>query len=112
MNSDPKITGGPAAVPRRALGATEIVSHLARTAGWMLSGDGDDVAIERTFCFGDYFQTIAFVNAVAFIAHQHDHHPDLAVHHGRCVVRFRTHAVRGLSALDFACASHIDALVA
>ncbi|MDB5731310.1 MAG: pterin-4-alpha-carbinolamine dehydratase [Variovorax sp.] len=98
--------------PRRASSATEIVAGLARLDGWRLTGDGADVAIEKTFTFGNYFETIAFVNALAFIAHTQDHHPDLSVHYGRCVVRFNTHDVGGLSASDFDCAARADALLA
>jgi len=97
---------------RRALSATEIVSGLARLQGWQLAGDGADVAIEKTFAFADYFETIAFVNALAWIAHRQDHHPDLSVHYNRCVVRFNTHDVGGISATDFDCAAQADALVA
>jgi 4a-hydroxytetrahydrobiopterin dehydratase len=97
---------------RRALKATEIVSNLARLEGWKLTGDGADVAIEKAWCFADYFETMAFVNAVAFIAHRQDHHPELLVQHSRCVVRFNTHDVGGLTATDFHCASLVDALLA
>ena len=98
--------------PRRALGPTEIVSRLAALDGWQLHGDGPDVAIVKTYGFGNYHETIAFVNAVAFIAHAQDHHPDLAVHYNRCVVRFNTHDVKGLSETDFECAARVDALLA
>ncbi|RST52233.1 4a-hydroxytetrahydrobiopterin dehydratase [Variovorax sp. MHTC-1] len=97
---------------RRALSATEIVAGLARLEGWKLTGDGADVAIEKTFGFANYFETIAFVNALAFIAHTQDHHPDLSVHYNRCVVRFNTHDVGGISATDFDCAAQADALLA
>ena len=97
---------------RRALGATEIVASLARLEGWKLAGDGANVAIEKTFDFANYFETIAFVNALAFIAHAQDHHPDLSVHYNRCVVRFSTHDVGGISSTDFDCATQADALLA
>jgi len=97
---------------RRALSATEIVAGLARLEGWKLSGDGANVAIEKTFAFANYFETIAFVNALALIAHKQDHHPDLSVHYNRCVVRFNTHDVSGISATDFECATQADALLA
>ena len=97
---------------RRALGPTEIVKRLADRPGWRLAGDGADVAIERTYTFANYFETIAFVNAVAFVAHATDHHPDLSVHYSRCVVRFNTHDVQGLSETDFECAARVDALLA
>jgi 4a-hydroxytetrahydrobiopterin dehydratase len=97
---------------RRALTATEIVANLAKLEGWMLTGDGASVAIEKTYAFANYYQTMAFVNAVAFIAHAQDHHPDLSVHFGRCVVRFNTHDVGGLSVTDFDCAARVDAVLA
>ena len=98
--------------PRRALSATEIVASLARIDGWKLTGDGADVAIEKTFTFANYFETIAFVNAIAMVAHREDHHPDLSVHYNRCVVRFNTHDVGGISVTDFDCATQADALLA
>ncbi len=96
---------------RRALSATEVVAQLGLLPGWRLSGDGADVAIEKTFSFANYHETMAFVNAVAFIAHTQDHHPDLSVHYGRCVVRLNTHDVGGISATDIGCATRIDALL-
>ena len=97
---------------RRALTATEIVAKLAQHEGWQLHGDGADVAIEKTYCFANYYETISFVNALAFIANAQDHHPDLSVHYNRCVVRLNTHDVHGISTTDFECAAQFDALVA
>ena len=53
---------------------------------------------------------MAFVNALAFVAHAEDHHPDLHVGWGDCVVRYSTHAIKGLSENDFICAAKVDAL--
>jgi 4a-hydroxytetrahydrobiopterin dehydratase len=97
---------------RRALTPTEIVKRLADLPGWKLSGDGADVAIEKTFSFADYYETISFVNALAFVANALDHHPDLSVHYNRCVVRFSTHSLQGISDADFECAARTDALLA
>jgi 4a-hydroxytetrahydrobiopterin dehydratase len=97
---------------RRALTATEVVAKLAQLEGWSLSGDGAQVAIEKTYRFANYYETIAFVNAVAFIAHAEDHHPDLSVHYDRCVVRLNTHDVGGISPTDIDCATRFDALLA
>jgi 4a-hydroxytetrahydrobiopterin dehydratase len=99
-------------LPRRALSATEIVTRLSTLPGWKLTGDGPDVAIEKTYTFDNYYETISFVNAVAFVANAQDHHPDLSVHYSRCVVRFNTHDVKGLSETDFECAAMVDALIA
>jgi 4a-hydroxytetrahydrobiopterin dehydratase len=97
---------------RRALTPTEIVKRLADLPGWKLSGDGAEVAIEKTFSFADYYETISFVNALAFVANALDHHPDLSVHYNRCVVRFSTHSLSGISDADFECAARADALLA
>jgi 4a-hydroxytetrahydrobiopterin dehydratase len=101
---------------RSALSATQIIAKLAeingdKAMGWMLDGSDANVAITKTFRFAHYLETISFVNAVAFIAERHDHHPDLSVHYNRCVVRFNTHDVGGISATDFECALEVDALL-
>ena len=103
---------------RIALTTTQIIAKLALLHGWKLSGGDADhhgneqtVAIEKTFTFANYFETIAFVNVVAFVAHSQDHHPDLSVHYNRCVVRFNTHDVKGISQTDFDCATQLDVLL-
>ena len=85
----------------------EIETHLARVPGWALR----DGAIEKTYRFGNYHQTMAFVNALAWIAHAEDHHPDLSLGYSRCTVRFNTHSVGGISINDFICAAKVDALL-
>lgn len=67
-------------------------------------------AITREFRFKNFYQTVAFVNAVAWIANGEDHHPDLEVSYNRCLVRYSTHAIGSLSENDFICAAKIDAL--
>ena len=66
--------------------------------------------LQRTFKFKNYYQTIAFVNAMAWIAHQEDHHPDIEVSYNRCVVHYATHSIGGISENDFICAAKIDAI--
>lgn len=68
--------------------------------------------IHRSFKFKNYYQTIAFINAMAWIAHQEDHHPDIEVSYNRCVVHYSTHSIGGISENDFICAAKIDALLA
>lgn len=77
--------------------------------GWDLVEDGR--ALSRAFAFKDYYRTMSFVNALAHLANAEDHHPDLSVHYDRCVVRFSTHDVGGLSENDFICAAKTDLLV-
>jgi 4a-hydroxytetrahydrobiopterin dehydratase len=67
-------------------------------------------AIARTFKFKNYYETMAFVNAVAFIAHRQDHHPDLQVGYDQCLVEYSTHSAGGLSEKDFAAAAAVDDL--
>jgi len=98
---------------RRALNATEIVTQLSQlngseADGWKLI----DGAIERTFKFANYHETMAFVNAMAWIAHREDHHPDAAFGYNRCTLRFNTHDVNGISVSDFHCAAAVNALIA
>jgi len=76
---------------------------------WQL--DDEDKTISNIFTFKNYYQTIAFVNVIAQIAHQQDHHPDLLVSYNRCTVTYSTHSVGGLSINDFICAAKINAAV-
>ncbi len=69
-----------------------------------------DHLINKTYHFKDYYQTMAFVNAVAWMAHREDHHPNLAVTYNSCQVEYTTHAIHGLSENDFICAAKVDAL--
>jgi 4a-hydroxytetrahydrobiopterin dehydratase len=82
---------------------------LKQVSDWDLDEAGREIS--RTFRFKNYHQTMAFVNALAWIAHQEDHHPDLEVGYSRCRVRYSTHAVGGLSDNDFICAAKIDRLL-
>lgn len=82
---------------------------LEQTPDWHL---GDNfLEISREFRFKNYYETISFVNAVAWIYHQEDHHPDMTVHYNRCHITFSTHSVGGLSDNDFICAAKTDALI-
>lgn len=87
----------------------EAEALLPDVAGWELDGDG--AALRRVFRFENYHQTLAFVNAVAWIAHAQDHHPEMTVSYNRCVIRYNTHTVGGLSENDFICAARINALL-
>ncbi len=78
-------------------------------AGWTLSADSK--AISRRFEFNNYYETMAFVNAIAWLAHREDHHPDLEVGYNRCAVHYTTHAIAGLSENDLICAAKVDRLL-
>jgi len=86
----------------------DIAAHLPQVPGWAVV----DGSLERAFHFADFLRTMAFVNAVAWVAQQEDHGPDLTVNWTTCRVRFNTHDVNGLSLNDFICAAKVDALTA
>lgn len=87
----------------------EAVLLLAKLhTGWTLSEDGK--SLHRAYAFRNFFHTMGFVNAVAYIANMEDHHPDLEVGYNYCRIAFTTHAIKGLSENDFICAAKIDSL--
>ncbi|MBX3700821.1 MAG: 4a-hydroxytetrahydrobiopterin dehydratase [Dokdonella sp.] len=99
-------------VPRRgaadAVDAATARQWLAVLPDWHIdTGTG---GIRKAFAFADYFHTMAFVNAVASIAHREDHHPELDVSYNRVAVHYSTHDVGGLSLNDFICAAKVDDL--
>ena len=79
---------------------------LKQLKGWAL----EDGRLVKVYPFANYHHTMAFVNALAWISHREDHHPDLAVGYNQCRVTYWTHAVGGLSENDFICAAKCDAL--
>lgn len=94
----------------QAASADDIAAALAVLNDWQIA----DGKLVRLFRFSDYHQTLAFVNAIAEVIHQEDHHPELIVGYNRCEVRYDTHSVNqgkgGLSDNDFICAAKIDAV--
>ena len=99
-------------IPRRGsehrLPEARVRELLPELPGWELAEEGK--ALVRTFTFKDYYRTMSFVNALAHMANREDHHPDLSVHYDRCVVRYSTHDVGGLSENDFICAARASVL--
>lgn len=90
----------------RAYTATEIEAQLPEVPGWSYANG----ALERGFTFSNYYDTIAFVNALAWVIHREDHHPELDVSYNRCVVRWNTHSADGITDNDFICAAKTDAV--
>lgn len=93
-----------------ALTDAVLKEHLAAVDNWALQ----DGKIVKTFVFKNYYETLAFVNAIAWVIHADDHHPELVVTYNRCVVKFDTHSVNGgkggISENDFICAAKVDAI--
>lgn len=86
----------------------EIDRLLKSLSGWEQQGK----ELVKTYQFKNYYETMAFVNATAWVSHRENHHPDLEVSYRQCRVRYSTHAIGGLSENDFICAAKIDALQA
>ena len=80
---------------------------LSALDGWVREGK----EIRKTFTFKNYYQTMALLNASAYISHREDHHPDLLVGYKTCAVTYTTHAIGGLSENDFICAAKLNALL-
>jgi 4a-hydroxytetrahydrobiopterin dehydratase len=87
----------------------QVEALLPEVAGYKV--DEKRASISKEYSFPDFYETIGFVNALAYIANQEDHHPDLAVGYGTCKVSFSTHDAGGLTENDFICAAKVNALI-
>lgn len=94
--------------PGHRLDDAAMAPYLALLEGWRF----ENGSIRKAFTFGNYYQTLAFVNALAWVVHREDHHPDLLVQYNRCGVAFNTHSAGGITRNDFVCAAKADAVYA
>jgi 4a-hydroxytetrahydrobiopterin dehydratase len=85
----------------------DLEHQLSHVDGW----EAVDGTIRKTFQFEDHYRAMAFVNAVAWISHREDHHPEMVVGYNTVTIRYSTHTVGGLSENDFICAAKVDHLV-
>lgn len=107
MTSTPHPAGLDArATPDSLLDAQALADQLIHLPQWTARNG----ALHRRFSFADFHQTMAFVNAVAWIAHRADHHPDMEVGYNRCELRWNTHSAGGLTLKDVICAAQVDQL--
>ncbi|MBI5637458.1 MAG: 4a-hydroxytetrahydrobiopterin dehydratase [Nitrospinae bacterium] len=83
-----------------------IATALQAVPGWELK----DGVITREFAFKNHYEAIAFVNAVAWVSHTENHHPDMSIGYNRCRIGYATHSVGGISENDFICAATVNAL--
>jgi 4a-hydroxytetrahydrobiopterin dehydratase len=89
------------------LDAARVRKALGELPGWELAGD----EISKTYPFKNYYETMAFVNATAWVSHRENHHPDLEVGYNKCRVRYSTHSIGGISENVLICAAKVDALM-
>ena len=91
-----------------ALKESEIQDYLKKVSGWEFA----DGVIRKEFKFKNYYETVSFINAVAWIANKENHHPDIQFGYKNSLVNFVTHSVNGVTENDFICAAKIDELFA
>ena len=96
----------PCAAGQPPMPEPEIARMLSQLPGWKYCAG----VITKTYSFPNYLQTMAFVNATAWISHREDHHPDLSIGYNMCRVDYCTHAISGISENDFICAAKLEAL--
>ena len=89
-----------------AMNAGDVAAQLKVLDQWAVDSD----ALKKVYHFKNYYETLAFVNALAYMVHREDHHPDLQIGYNRCEVRYNTHSVHGISENDFICAAKADAI--
>ena len=89
-----------------AMNAGDVAAQLKGLDRWTVDG----VALKKVYHFKNYYETLAFVNALAYMVHREDHHPDLYVGYNHCEVRYSTHSVNGVSENDFISAAKADAI--
>jgi len=106
--SEQHCSNNPELAPR--LDNAESQAHMVSiNPDWQINLD--EQCITRQFEFKNYYQTMAYANSVAWIAHQQDHHPDMTITYRHCTIQYSTHSVKGLSLNDFICAARIDKLI-
>jgi 4a-hydroxytetrahydrobiopterin dehydratase len=93
----------------KTINQQEITEALSSMSGWSYQSDNN--AITKAFSFKGYYATMAFVNAVAWIAHQEKHHPDMLVSYNKVVVSYQTHEAQGITRNDLICAAKVDRLL-
>ena len=87
----------------------QVKKHLKKIPQWQRSTEKKEIC--RTFKFKDYHQTLLFINTIALIIHEENHHPDIKFGYNSCSVCFSTHSANGITLFDFICAAHIDQLI-
>lgn len=110
MPSTPELLARKCHPTEQALADTDVAAFLTAVPEWHLDGQH----IVRTYLFKNYYETLSFINAIAYVIHAEDHHPEITLTYKQCTIRFDTHTVNagrgGLSENDFICAAKVDAI--
>lgn len=97
------------ATPPHLLTKEQLVKYLKEIPQWDINTEKKNIS--RIFKFTNYHQTLKFINAVAEIINQENHHPEINFGYNYCTVCFSTHSAGGITLFDFICAAHIDQLI-
>ena len=84
----------------------QVAEGLQKLTNWTLQGD----QIERLLKFENFVDAMIFVNKVAEIAEEEEHHPDIRIVYNRVTLDLTTHDAGGLTQKDFQMARRIDSL--
>ncbi len=89
------------------LSERDINGLLVQVPGWSLAGK----EIRREFKFRDFREAMHFVNSIAALANEQDHHPDIHISYNRVSLVLTTHKSGGLTLNDFILAARIDLVI-
>jgi 4a-hydroxytetrahydrobiopterin dehydratase len=92
----------------KLLSKEEAIPFVAELDGWILNEEG--TMITKELVFDDFFGAVNFVDQVADVAEEEQHHPDIHIYYDKVVLELYTHSLNGLSENDFIVAAKIDAL--
>ena len=90
------------------LNQEQIDERLVEVPEWSVNGD----ALQRTYRFDDFREAMVFVNRVADLAEDHQHHPDILIRYNKVTLTLTTHDAGGLTEKDFSLAMATDGYVA
>lgn len=91
---------------RKKLDDSEVASRLAGLAGWSENAG----KLHKRYEFGDFAESLAFVNRAGELAEAADHHPDIKLGWGYAEFDITTHDRGGITEFDFALAEQIERL--
>jgi 4a-hydroxytetrahydrobiopterin dehydratase len=102
-------------IARQCLSTPELLALQQALPAWEIqtsdNRNGSTAQLSRRCAFADLASAMRFANAVATMADAQDHHPELHLSWGLCVVSWSTHSAHGLTQRDFICAAKVDGLL-
>ena len=88
------------------LNQEQIGAALAELDGWGFESE----ALTRTFRFADFVHAVDFVEALAEVAEEQKHHPDIDIRYNKVTLRLSTHTAGGVTRRDVDLARELQRL--